>query len=74
MVWCGFAILYMFSGLVISGVEAKYGHLVLFMMLLALFSYFQAVVYNYRYYLDLELRSLKQGLGSISGSKYGVII
>jgi len=48
MVWCGFAILYMFSGLVISGVEAKYGHLVLFMMLLALFSYFQAVVYNYR--------------------------
>jgi len=48
MVWCGFVILYMFSGLVISGVEAKYGHLVLFMMLLALFSYFQAVVYNYR--------------------------
>merc|ERR1712029_1155825 len=48
MVWCGFAILYMFSGLVISGVEAKYGHLVLFMMLFALFSYFQAVVYNYR--------------------------
>merc|ERR1719300_1722722 len=48
MVWNGFAILYMFSGLVISGVEAKYGHLVLFWMLLALFSYFQAVVYNYR--------------------------
>jgi len=48
MLWCGFAILYMFSGIVISGVESKYGHLVLFILLLAIFSYFQAVVYNYR--------------------------
>jgi len=48
MLWCGFAIIYMFSGMIVSGVESKYGHLVLFMMLLALFSYFQAVVYNYR--------------------------
>jgi len=48
MLWCGFAIIYMFSGMIVSGVESKYGHLVLFMILLALFSYFQAVVYNYR--------------------------
>jgi len=48
MLWCGFAILYMFSGIVISGVEAKYGHLFLFMFLLAMFSYFLAVVYSYR--------------------------
>jgi len=81
MLWCGFAIIYMFSGMIVSGVESKYGHLVLFMLLLALFSYFQAVVYNYRTELikkydvkPVEMNRLDKrynGFGSLNGSGEG---